>query len=78
MGPRLPAAAEESQDFRFCGGKILCADRAQRRDSHFLNDAVGHDRNRLDAFDVEQDNQAAITISRRDRQDPPALHARSE
>ena len=74
MGSRLPAAAEQSQHTRFCGGQILRPDRAQRRDAQFLNDAVGHDRDRLDSFDIEEDDESAIFVTRRDRQDAAPLH----
>ena len=78
MSARLPSAAEQSQDLRPGRSQILRTDGTQRSDSHFLNDTVRHDRDRLNALDVEQDHETAVSVARSNRQDAPPLDARGK
>src|ERR1700748_1431694 len=63
MGACLPSASEKAQDLWFLRSEILCADYAQGRYAHFLNNAVGHDRDWLDMFEIEEDDEPAIAVA---------------
>src|SRR5580765_1762629 len=78
MRARLPTASEESEHFRFLRREILRTHGAQRRHAHFLNHAVRDDRDGFDPFNVEKNDEAAITIPGCDGQDAPALYTSGE
>src|SRR5262249_33861115 len=73
MRTRLPSTAEQPENSRLRGSQIFRADGAQGSNAHFLNDAIGHDRDRLNAFDVEQDDEPTVSVPGSNGQDPPAL-----
>src|SRR5262249_38890457 len=78
MRTRLPTTAEQPENPRLRRSQIFRTDGAQRSNAHFLNHAIGHDRDRLNALDVEQDNEPAVSVAGSDGQDPPALDACGE
>src|SRR5262245_43729444 len=74
MRARLPSASKESKNAWLRRREILRTDCTECRDSHFLNDTIRHDGNRLDAFNVEKDDEPAISVSCRYRENAPPLH----
>src|SRR5215467_593477 len=69
----LPTAPEQAENFRFGRREILRPDSAECCHSHFLDNTIRHDRNGLDTLDIKQNNETAIPVPGRDRQNSPAF-----
>src|SRR5262245_40466203 len=76
--PGLPSAAEQSEYARLRRGQVLRSNSAEGRDAKLLNDAVRHNRNRLDPLDVEKHHKTAIPIAGRNREYPASFDAGGE